>query len=64
MYAIGTFARDDEPSFPGLVLGGERVIDLSGFGWRDTNQILNGWSAAQHVIEGWRTARVTSPWTS
>jgi 2,4-didehydro-3-deoxy-L-rhamnonate hydrolase len=51
MYAIGTFARDDEPSFPGLVLGGENVIDLSGYGWRDTNQILNGWSAAQHVIE-------------
>ncbi len=31
MYAIGTFARDDEQAFPGLVLGGEHVIDLSWF---------------------------------
>lgn len=52
MYGIGTFAREDEPPFPGLVLGGERVVDLSGYGWRDTTQILNGWPAAQHAIDG------------
>ncbi len=34
MYAIGTFARDGEPPFPGLVLDDERVVDLSGYGWQ------------------------------
>jgi 2-keto-4-pentenoate hydratase/2-oxohepta-3-ene-1,7-dioic acid hydratase in catechol pathway len=52
MYALGTFARDGEPPFPGLVLDGERVIDLSGYGWRDTAQLLRGWATAQHVIDG------------
>ena len=52
MHAIGTFARDGEPPFPGLLLDDERVVDLSGYGWQDTNQILNGWPAARAVIEG------------
>lgn len=51
MYAIGTFARDGEQPFPGLVLDGERVIDLSGYGWRDTDHILCGWAAAEGVID-------------
>ncbi len=52
MYAIGTFAREDEPPFPGLVIDRESVVDLSGYGWRDTNQILNGWRAAEAAIDG------------
>jgi len=51
MYAIGTFAAEGEAPFPGLVLRGG-VIDLSGYGWRDTNQILHGWPAAERVIDG------------
>lgn len=50
MYALGTFAREDESPFPGLVLDGERVVDLSGYGWRDTNQILDGWETTEKVI--------------
>jgi 2-keto-4-pentenoate hydratase/2-oxohepta-3-ene-1,7-dioic acid hydratase in catechol pathway len=51
MYAIGTFAREGEQPFPGLVLDGERVVDLSGYGWRDTNQILNTWATAHAVLD-------------
>lgn len=51
MYALGTFAREDEDPFPGLVLDGERVVDLSGYGWRDTNQILESWPVAHLVID-------------
>ncbi len=51
MYALGTFARDGDVPFPGLVLDGERVVDLSGYGWHDTNQILQGWTASQSAID-------------
>ena len=51
MYALGTFARPDEPPFPGLVLDGERVIDLSGYGWRDIDRILRSWPTAASVID-------------
>jgi 2,4-didehydro-3-deoxy-L-rhamnonate hydrolase len=51
MYALGTFAREGEEPFPGLVLDGERVVDLSGYGWRDTNQILESWPVAHAVID-------------
>lgn len=52
MYALGTFARpgEAEPPFPGLVLDGERVVDLSGYGWRDINQVLDQWRTTQDVI--------------
>jgi 2-keto-4-pentenoate hydratase/2-oxohepta-3-ene-1,7-dioic acid hydratase in catechol pathway len=51
MYALGTFARDDEPPFPGLVIDADGVVDLSGYGWRDTNQVLQRWPAARDVID-------------
>jgi 2,4-didehydro-3-deoxy-L-rhamnonate hydrolase len=51
MYALGTFASDGDGPFPGLVLDEERVVDLSGYGWRDTNQILQSWPMAQNVID-------------
>jgi 2-keto-4-pentenoate hydratase/2-oxohepta-3-ene-1,7-dioic acid hydratase in catechol pathway len=51
MYGLGTFAREGEQPFPGLVLDGERVVDLSGYGWQDVNQILNGWAVARGVID-------------
>jgi 2-keto-4-pentenoate hydratase/2-oxohepta-3-ene-1,7-dioic acid hydratase in catechol pathway len=51
MYGLGTFAREGEPPFPGLVLDGERVVDLSGYGWQDINQILNGWAVSRGVID-------------
>jgi 2,4-didehydro-3-deoxy-L-rhamnonate hydrolase len=52
MYAIGTFASDAEAPFPGLVLDEERVVDLSGYGWHDVNQILHSWPSALNVIDG------------
>ena len=51
MYALGTFVRDDEQPFPGLVIDGERVVDLSGYGWRDTNHILSRWATAHAVLD-------------
>jgi 2-keto-4-pentenoate hydratase/2-oxohepta-3-ene-1,7-dioic acid hydratase in catechol pathway len=51
MYAIGTFTCDGDRPFAGLVVGDELVIDLSGYGWKDTNQILHAWSTAQNVID-------------
>ena len=43
MYALGTFAGDDERPFPGSRARRGAVVDLSGYGWHDINQILHGW---------------------
>ncbi len=51
MYALGTFAREGEAPFPGLVFEDESVVDLSGYGWRDTDQILCRWPTAETVID-------------
>jgi 2-keto-4-pentenoate hydratase/2-oxohepta-3-ene-1,7-dioic acid hydratase in catechol pathway len=56
MWALGTCARadgalgDDRP-FPGLVVDGEQVIDLSGYGWETTRDVLGGWSRAVEVLD-------------
>ena len=56
MWALGTFARadatsaDDRP-FPGLVLDGEQVIDLAGYGWAATRDIMRGWSRSVDVLD-------------
>jgi 2-keto-4-pentenoate hydratase/2-oxohepta-3-ene-1,7-dioic acid hydratase in catechol pathway len=50
MFAIGTFA-DAGRAFPGLVLEGERVVDLSPHGWACTRDILAGWQAAVGRLE-------------
>lgn len=49
-FALGTFAGDDEPPFPGLVLDGVRVVDLRGYGWGSLLAILRAWEAAFPVL--------------
>ena len=51
MYALGTFARPGEPSFPGLVIDQERVVDLSGYGWSSIRKLLQSWETAARVVE-------------
>jgi 2-keto-4-pentenoate hydratase/2-oxohepta-3-ene-1,7-dioic acid hydratase in catechol pathway len=51
-WALGTFADDDRGAFPGLVLGEERVVDVSGFGWSSVRAILAGGGAAFGVLQG------------
>jgi 2-keto-4-pentenoate hydratase/2-oxohepta-3-ene-1,7-dioic acid hydratase in catechol pathway len=56
MWALGTFARADATSagnrpFPGLVLGGDQVIDLAGYGWQTTREVLRGWSRSGEVLD-------------
>jgi 2-keto-4-pentenoate hydratase/2-oxohepta-3-ene-1,7-dioic acid hydratase in catechol pathway len=51
MYAIGTFSRDGDAPFPGLLLHTGRVIDLAGYGWRDVNQILESWPASLRALD-------------
>ncbi|HEX3688254.1 MAG TPA: fumarylacetoacetate hydrolase family protein [Solirubrobacteraceae bacterium] len=56
MWALGTFARADAPPagdrpFPGLVLDGEVVIDLAGYGWETTRDVLRGWSRSVEVLD-------------
>jgi 2-keto-4-pentenoate hydratase/2-oxohepta-3-ene-1,7-dioic acid hydratase in catechol pathway len=50
MFALGTFSSDEEPAFPGLVLDGERVVDLRGYGWSSLQAILRAWDAAFPVL--------------
>jgi 2,4-didehydro-3-deoxy-L-rhamnonate hydrolase len=56
MYGLGTFAREGEPPFPGLVLDERRVVDLSGYGWASLENILRCWlnaaGALANVAEG------------
>src|SRR5262249_26981120 len=51
MFAIGTFADDEREAFPGLLVDGERVLDLSGYGWPTVRPVLAGGDAALHVLE-------------
>jgi 2-keto-4-pentenoate hydratase/2-oxohepta-3-ene-1,7-dioic acid hydratase in catechol pathway len=56
MWGLGTFARPDDASaacqsFPGLVLEGERVIDLAGYGWESVRHVLRGWTRAIDVLD-------------
>ena len=56
MWALGTFARPDaSPAdrrpFPGLVLDGDQVIDLAGYGWETTRDVLRGWSRSVEVLD-------------
>jgi 2-keto-4-pentenoate hydratase/2-oxohepta-3-ene-1,7-dioic acid hydratase in catechol pathway len=56
MWALGTFARADAPAaterpFPGLVLDGEQVIDLAGYGWETARDVLRGWSRSVEVLD-------------
>ena len=56
MWALGTFARADasplgERPFPGLVLDGDQVIDLAGYGWETTRDVLRGWSRSVEVLD-------------
>lgn len=44
-FALGTFAANDGPAFPGLVLPGDRVADLSGR-YADTRAIFERWDDA------------------
>jgi 2,4-diketo-3-deoxy-L-fuconate hydrolase len=50
MYALGTFARPGEASFPGLVLGESSVIDLTGYGWGSMREVLRSWRRAGDVL--------------
>jgi 2-keto-4-pentenoate hydratase/2-oxohepta-3-ene-1,7-dioic acid hydratase in catechol pathway len=50
MFALGTFSSDEEPAFPGVVLNGERVVDLRGYGWSSLAAILRAWEAAFPVL--------------
>jgi 2-keto-4-pentenoate hydratase/2-oxohepta-3-ene-1,7-dioic acid hydratase in catechol pathway len=50
MFALGTFCSEEEPAFPGLVLDGERVVDLRGYGWSSLDAILRAWEAAFPVL--------------
>jgi 2-keto-4-pentenoate hydratase/2-oxohepta-3-ene-1,7-dioic acid hydratase in catechol pathway len=50
-FALGTFAGEEETPFPGLVLDGERVVDVSGYGWPSVQAILAGGDAAFRVLE-------------
>jgi 2,4-didehydro-3-deoxy-L-rhamnonate hydrolase len=51
MYAIGTFAYPGDPSFPGLVINEEHVVDLSGYGWPSVERLLHSWPAAAAAVE-------------
>jgi 2-keto-4-pentenoate hydratase/2-oxohepta-3-ene-1,7-dioic acid hydratase in catechol pathway len=44
-FALGTFA-DADGEFPGLVLDGDRVLDLRAEPWRDTRAMFADWDAA------------------
>ncbi len=55
MWALGTFARadggpGDDRRFPGLVIDEDQVIDLSGYGWESTRDVLRGWRRAVEVL--------------
>jgi 2-keto-4-pentenoate hydratase/2-oxohepta-3-ene-1,7-dioic acid hydratase in catechol pathway len=49
-FALGTFA-DADGEFPGLVLAGDRVIDLRAERWPDTRAMFGDWAAAQARLE-------------
>ena len=49
-FALGTFATDGQP-FPGLVLEGERVIDLSGEGIPGAS--ASPFSSAREILDDW-----------
>ncbi len=56
MWALGTFARADasppgERPFPGLVVDGDQVINLAGYGWETTRDVLRGWSRSVEVLD-------------
>ncbi|MFT3863221.1 MAG: fumarylacetoacetate hydrolase family protein [Solirubrobacterales bacterium] len=49
---IGTFlAADGEQEFPGLVLAGERVVDLRPQGWHSTRQMADDWDEVLPRLE-------------
>jgi 2,4-diketo-3-deoxy-L-fuconate hydrolase len=54
MWALGTFTRAgdhaDPRPFPGLVLDEQRVVDLAGYGWESTHDVLRGWERAVGVL--------------
>jgi 2-keto-4-pentenoate hydratase/2-oxohepta-3-ene-1,7-dioic acid hydratase in catechol pathway len=50
MYGLGTFAEDGR-RFPGLVLEGERVVDLSAHGVASPGDLLADWDAALERLD-------------
>ena len=55
MYGLGTFAEDGR-RFPGLVLDGERVVDLSAHGVASIGELLADWEAALERLEAMAAA--------